>query len=135
MVINYIDSNIFINAILYDDKKANKCKEIILQIAKGEIEGMTSLLTWDEIVYVVKKLISKEIASREGEKFLNIPNLSLIKVDEEIMMTAQRLFSNYDIDPRDSIHIATALANNVKEIISDDKDFENVKEIKRIKVD
>ena len=38
----------------------------------------------------------------------------------------------YEINPRDAIHLATALIFESSEIISSDTDFDNIKEIKRI---
>ena len=134
MMKRYLDANIFINAILYNDNKAIKCKEIISKIVKNETEGVTSVLTWDEVVYVIKKLIGSKKAEDYGNKFLNIPNLRLLNTDKDVIIRAQQLVNLYDINPRDAIHAATALKNNVKEIVSDDSDFDKIKEIKRIKI-
>ncbi len=130
----YIDSNIFINAILYDDSKAKRCEKIIKDIIMGKEIAYTSLLSWDEIVYIVKKYMGRELAIGEGKKFLKFPNLIFLGIEENIIFKAQELLSKYNIDPRDAIHAASALINEVKEIISDDQDFDKIKEIKRIKV-
>ena len=53
MMKNYLDANIFMNAFLYEDEKAKKCKEIISIISRNELVGVTSALTWDEIVYSI----------------------------------------------------------------------------------
>lgn len=126
----YIDTNIFIKAVLNDEKK---CKKILEKIINKEIIAFTSILSWDELVYIIRKFIGKEIAISEGEKFLRFPNLIFIDAKKEIIQKAQKLIKTYNLQPRDAIHIASALANNISEIISEDKDFEEVKEIKRIK--
>ena len=59
-------------------------------------------------------------------------NLKFISVDENILSQAQGLMTRYNLKPRDSIHIASAIERKVKTIISDDKDLEQVPEIKRI---
>ena len=134
MMKKYLDANIFINAILYEDDKAKKCKEIISKIVKNEMEGVTSVLTWDEVVYAIKRLIGMEKAKDFGNKFFNIPNLKLLNTDKDIVMYAQKFITLYGINPRDAIHAATALKHNIKEIVSDDSDFDKIKEIKRIKI-
>ena len=131
----YIDSNIFLNALLYNDAKANKCREIILKIISKEIQVATSVVTWDELVYVLQKNLTREIAIKEGKKFLSFPNLLLVEVSNEIINKAQSLIENYKINPRDAIHCATALQNNIHEIISDDNDFKVIKEIKLLRID
>ncbi len=129
---SYLDANIFLYAILYEDEKANACKRLITEIIGGKKEGSTSILSWDEIVFIVHKNLGKDNAAREGRKFLELPNLVFIKADEKIIQQAQKLIEKYNLKPRDAIHAASALTNNIKEIISDDPDFDKIKELKRI---
>ncbi len=128
----YIDSNIFINPVLYDDEKAEKCREITLMISNKKIFAITSVLTWDELVYSIRKNLEIGIAAEQGEKFLRFPNLILVDADRNIILKAQKLISEYHLKPRDAIHAATAISRGCTEIISDDSDFDKVKELKRI---
>ncbi len=125
----YIDASVFIQGILRDD---NKSKEIILKIANKEFIGVTSVLSWDEIVFVVQKFLGRDLALREGKRFFNLPNIEFIEVRKEIILRAQKLIEKYRIKPRDAIHSATAVNLNIKEIISEDSDFDKIKELKRI---
>ena len=129
MIKRYIDANIFLQGILYDDENINK---ILFKMVNKEFLGYTSVLSWDEIVFIVRKFLGKEIAIKEGEKFLKMPNLIFIDANKNIIEKSQRLINKYNIKPRDAIHVASALINGANEIISDDKDFDKIKEIKRI---
>jgi predicted nucleic acid-binding protein len=42
------------------------------------------------------------------------------------------LLERYDLKPRDSIHLASALSRKIKKVISDDRDLDKVTEIERI---
>lgn len=125
----YIDTNIFIESILRDNKE---CQIILEKIINKEVQGITSILTWDELVFILRKFIGKEIAISEGEKFMRFPNLIFVDAKKEIIQNAQKLIGKYNLQPRDTIHIATAIYAGIKEIISEDRDFDIVKEIKRI---
>lgn len=129
MIKKYIDANIFLQGILYNDKQT---KEILLKLVNQEFLGYTSILTWDELVFVVRKFLGEEIAIREGEKFLRMPNLFFIDANKSIIINAQNLVKKYALKPRDAIHISSALANGIHEIISLDRDFDKIKEIKRV---
>ena len=130
----YIDSSVFIYPAIYQtesQQKAKKAKEILLKIEKGEISAHTSTLTWDEVVWVVGKLLSRDDGINQGKKLLGFPNLEFINVDEGILTLAQDLLNKYKLSPRDSIHAASAVSRKIKAVISDDKDFDQVKEITR----
>ncbi len=129
----YLDANIFIYPVVNEGKDIERYEKLLFKIAKGEINACTSVLTWDEVAYNIGKLLGKEIGLTEGKKFLNLPNLILYVVDKDIIAKAQEVTEKYNLKQRDAIHAATMLQHNITEIISDDSDFDKVKEIKRIK--
>ena len=130
----YVDSNVFMYPAIYQtesQQEAKKAKEILLKIEKGEISVHTSTLTWDEVVWVVGKLLGRDDGINQGKKLLGFPNLEFINVDEGILTLAQNLLNKYKLSPRDSIHAASAVSRKIKAVISDDKNFDQVKEITR----
>ncbi len=130
----YIDSNVFIYPAIYQtetQRKAKKAKEILLKIESGELSAYTSTLTWDEVVWVVSRVLGRDDGISQGRKLLGFPNLEFINVDEGILTQAQMLIDKYKLRPRDSIHVASALRRKIKVVISDDEDFDQVKEITR----
>ncbi|MCL4329206.1 MAG: type II toxin-antitoxin system VapC family toxin [Candidatus Thermoplasmatota archaeon] len=91
-------------------------------------------MTWDEVSYVSGRVLGKTDAIEIGKKLMNFPNLRFISVDEEIMRRSQTIRERYNLKPRDSIHLSCALTRNIEKIISDDKDFDNQKEIERVPI-
>jgi len=134
MMKKYLDSNVFIYPLLYDDEKAKLCENILRKIINGEIKAYTSILTWDEIVYVLWKKKGTEISKNEGYRFLRFPNLNFIDVNTKILFKSQLLMEKYNLKPRDSIHAACAIIFNIQDIISDDSDFDNINELHRDKL-
>ena len=131
---HYIDSNVFLYPVLYRadvQPKAKKAKEILLKIESGSLSAFTSTLTWDEVVWVVSRVMTRNDGISQGQKLLGFPNLEFINVDEGVLTQAQTLMNKYKLSPRDSIHAASALDRRIKTIISDDEDFDQVKEIRR----
>lgn len=131
----YIDSNIFIYSVVSkSDELISSTKNMLRKIAEGQIEAATAVLTWDEFCWIVRKNLGSEFAKLEGTKFLMIPNLKLLSVDATVILEAQRLVDKYNLKPRDAIHAGCAIKHGIKEFLSDDPDFDDVKEIKRIKL-
>lgn len=130
----YVDANPFIYCAIekHGDEKAIQSVAILTKIATQKISAATSILTWDELVWVCKKNLTVALAIEIGQSFLSIPNLSLVDTNKPAAEKASALMAEYGLMPRDAIHAATAILNGEKEIITDDADFDKVKELKRI---
>ncbi len=64
---------------------------------------------------------------------LQFPKLKFIEVDGSALLKAQRLLERYDLKQRDAINASAALSKNLT-MISDDTDFDIVKELKRTNI-
>ena len=129
----YLDSNVFILAALSGNKKAEKAKELIKNMILGELIAVTSSLTIDEVVWKIwKETKDRELGIEEGLRILQFDNLRIIEIDGNIMKASLKFMKQYKaLKPRDAIHLAAALRANASAIVSDDSDFDNIKEIKR----
>jgi len=131
----YIDSNVFVYPVIYNLQvvdEAKKSKDFLLEIALGKVEAYTATVTWDEVAWVVRKVFGFEFSAEESKKFLSFPNLRLLGVKKSTVFRAQELVEKYRMRPRDAIHAAVALENKITTIVSYDKDFDEMKEIRRI---
>ncbi len=131
----YVDSNVFIYPALYEaatDRYAKAAKQELREIASGRLNASTCWLTWDEVVWVVRKTVGPKEASHQGRALLDLPNLQFLDIDQRILSSAQDLLDSYELTPRDAIHAATAIVNGIEEILSDDVDFDVVKELRRV---
>jgi len=130
----YLDTNIFIYASIDESEIGKKCSEIISLHLNEKKDVATSCLTWDEVVYGIRKKVGKEMSIIQGKNLIEMQNLLWLDTNNLIISKAQELMEAYNLKPRDAIHAATAIINGIKEIISDDSDFDKVKELKRIKI-
>ena len=130
----YVDSNLFIYAAigLPEDSKTVQSRIFFTKIASGKILASTSVLTWDEVIWVCRKSLPPDLTNNVGNSFFSLPNLELKDVNKAIVLKASDLVAQHNLRPRDAIHAATAILNGEKEIISDDSDFDKVKELIRI---
>jgi hypothetical protein len=128
----YVDSNIFISPLIYErSSQAVNSKRILSAVEKGQVTAYTSTLTWDEVVWVVRRVLGRADSIQAGEKLAAYPNLRYIPASEEVIRSAQRLSSEYNIAPRDAIHVTSAIHKSVDALVSDDSDLDVVREIKR----
>ncbi|MHB1493594.1 MAG: type II toxin-antitoxin system VapC family toxin [Thermoplasmataceae archaeon] len=127
----YIDSNVFIYAVLNTEFIGNEARSILSQVQKGQIKASTSALTFDELIWIIKKERSRNDSLLAGEAFLNMSGLKLVEVNTNVLAGAIAIMKKYSLDPRDSIHAASAIIEKAEVMISEDKDFDKIREIKR----
>ena len=129
----YVDSNIFLSPLIYErSKKGTNARRIFRMIERSEITAYTSTITWDEVVWVVGRILGGADSIQAGERLTSFPNLRFIPASEQIVRAAQRLVAEHDdLAPRDAIHIASALIRMVDVIVSDDSDLDVVRTVRR----
>jgi len=136
-MITYLDSNVFILAVFSNNNKAMKARELIKKGILSELSIATSSLTVDEVVWKIwKETKDRSLAIEEGLRLLQFDNLKIVKIDSDVLKAALNFMKDYKIlKPRDAIHLAAALNAGASVIVSDDSDFDNIKEIKRKSLD
>ena len=94
----YVDSNIFLYPAIYKletVEEARESKEFLLKISEGSVEACTATITWDEVVWVVRKIFGLNPSIELGRKFLEFPNLKLLNVKRSVVLRAQKLMEKY----------------------------------------
>lgn len=127
----YLDANVFIYAALNLEEVGDRARTLLREIQQGKMLAFSSALTFDELVWAVKRHRRLEDAIVAGEAFLSINGLKLVDVNGDLLSLALGLMRKYRLDPRDSIHAASAISENAEMIVSTDKHFDKVKEIRR----
>lgn len=119
----YVDANVFLNYILYDPKlvpQAVVAKQFLEQVLDRRVKACTSLLTWDEVVWVVRRELSIEDARMQGMEFLDFPNLTFLTVTRDTVKRAQGIIEQSALKPRDAIHIASAVQHGATQFVTFD---------------
>ena len=125
----YIDSNIFIYASSRNDVLGQAARRLLQAIQAGTFRGVTSCLTLDEVMYVLKKILPTDILAA-GEQLLNL-DIKFLSVDKPLLHAMLALMEQHALQPRDALHLATMQANNISFIISEDKDFDMIHSVER----
>ncbi|MBS7657164.1 MAG: type II toxin-antitoxin system VapC family toxin [Candidatus Bathyarchaeia archaeon] len=127
----YLDSSLFLNGALFVDERGERARKLLSEVQSGKKQAATSALTYDEVFWVIKKHRGFKAALEAAKALLEMPNLTLLPVETEVLWVAYGLSERYELNPRDAIHVACALANGIRVVVSSDPDFDRVKEIER----
>lgn len=131
----YLDANFFIYALLDQTKKGERAREIQKNIVEGKIKAYTSVLALDEIMWVLTRNQKEHLVRKVIENIYATPNLAVREVPSLTALRALHFMETAKLRPRDAFHTAIMEHLQTKIIISDDSDFDRVKEIKRQKLE
>ncbi|MBI4151133.1 type II toxin-antitoxin system VapC family toxin [Candidatus Woesearchaeota archaeon] len=123
-MVAYLDANIFIYAFMRDQKYGASCARILREVQEGEREVSCSTVVLLECVHVFKKFARKSRidVGRMTDAILTLP----IKWLDVNAFLIRRSADETRLSGADAVHLATMEAYNISQIISTDKDFENV---------
>jgi len=127
----YLDTNIWIYAIMAHPKYGKKCMQILEGLEKGALEAVISVQVLSEVANVLYRRFGIRDTVNHVGAILSYP-LKVIDLTPDIVVRATEYSRDYGILPYDGIHVASALSSLVTEILSADKELDKVGTIKRI---
>ena len=127
----FVDANVFIYVLVKSPKEAYETsRQILKRIENGE-EALTNTAVIQEVV----DWLEYNNRKREVKNFITAINsyLTMNKINTawDDMLTALDDMEKHDIDFVDALTLQTMKKNNIKEIYSNDTDFDRIKWIKR----
>ncbi|QIW23606.1 PIN domain-containing protein [Sulfolobus sp. S-194] len=90
-------------------------------------------LVIDEVVYISKKKYGVKYC--DSISFLDelvLPYVTLLPITSKEYEKAKEIILKYSLKPSDAFHIAVMINNSISTILSEDREFDRVNEIKRI---
>ena len=128
----FIDTNIPIYAAGKAHKNKQPCAQVVMAMAKGEIQAVSSTEVLQEILH--RHCLTRERAKglTMFHEFRELLSDILPVTIKEVSLAATLIKKYANIEARDAIHIATMLSNDIKFICSTDKHFDNIDGIKRM---
>ncbi|MCK4606783.1 MAG: type II toxin-antitoxin system VapC family toxin [candidate division Zixibacteria bacterium] len=105
----YWDSDVFLGLFNEEKDKVNKCKGVIRLAEDGEITIVTSALTLTEVVWIKGLPRLSEESEDKIRRFFEQGYIAVRPVDRVIAEDARQLIWKHGVQPKDAIHVATAL--------------------------
>ncbi len=115
----YIDTNIYVYAIIHHPVYGELCAEILKDVDRGVYEAHGSILVALELLGSLSK-ISPHVARRATEDYLSL-GITLLNIDEDVIRLAAIINEVVNIK-YDSIHASLILLNDIPIIITNDLD-------------
>lgn len=129
--LTFIDANIFLELAL-EDKNAEKCENLLRKIKNGEIKAKTSdFIIYTCLLQIQQKLKSTKIMKEFVLLINDLSSLEIIRPSLQEIYDAIKISEEYKLDFDDGLVVSCMVNNDIRDLISFDKDFDKVKLIKR----
>jgi len=132
--LRFIDANIFVYHMAKDPKYSKKATTIIKRIENGE-ETATSTLIIAQVLGYLKWRKRQEIIPKFLNFILSLPNLTKTETTIKDFIQAQEISKRHNINWNlwdDLIITAQMQRLNIKEIYTNDTDFDKIPDTRRI---
>lgn len=127
-----IDTSIFLE-VLFDQEKADESDFFLKKIHNGEIKAYVTDFIIDSIL--IKMEASGITKSKMRNFLLSLlisQGLTIYQHDFIDRLAAIKIMQEYNLTFDDAINVIALKALNIKEIVSFDRDFNKIPEIKRL---
>jgi predicted nucleic acid-binding protein len=128
----FIDTAILMYAAGSDHPLREPCAQVVRRIRDGHLDATTSVEVIQEIVHRYLRIGRPEAAGALASDTLDLL-APVLPVSHAVMRRVPDLVARYPgLQGRDLVHIATCIHEGITEIVSTDKGFDQVAEVKRI---
>ncbi len=128
----FIDTAVIMYAGGGDHPLREPCRQIIERVGAGELDAVTSVEVVQEIVHRFMAMRRPDIAGTMARRTMDT-FAPVIPMTHALMRRVPDLIDRYPtLSARDLVHVATCLHEGISEIVSPDRGFDVVREIRRV---
>lgn len=127
----FIDTSVIMYAAGAEHPHRAACRRVLERVADGSLQGVTSTEVVQEILHRFGGG-RREIGQRMALGVLDLFD-DLIPIDRPAIAGTVSLFADHpQLSARDALHVATCVNRSIGEIVSVDRGFDSVAEVRRI---
>ena len=124
-----LDTNLLLRLLIGDNISRAKAVASLLENAESPL--VVTDLAFAELVWTMSTFY-KFPKAKIIEKLLTILNFQTLELNRSLLIDTFTIYSSYNIDFIDAYHVALMKRESITIIYSYDRDFDKIKDIKRI---
>lgn len=128
----FIDTNVFLYAIGADSEFRAPAKAILEAVAEGRLLATTNTEVVQEVLYVLTRRGARDKAAGAARAVLALFPSMLAVTPDDLASACELLQRSGAVSVRDAIHAATMLRAGLADVLSADRDFDSIAELRRI---
>ena len=123
MEVRYWDSDAFLGWLKEEEDKVEACRAVLEEAEAGRVLLVTSALTLAEVVKLRRRPPIEKAHAEKIQAFFKRSYISVRNVDRYVAETARELVWEHGLDPKDGIHVATAVRFHIARLETFDGDL------------
>ena len=128
----FVDTAVVMHAAGGEHPLRDPCRRIIDGISDGSVDGVTSAEVVQEIFHRFLSIRRPEDGAILAERTQDLM-APVLPITHALMRRVPELARRYPtLDARDLVHVATCIHEGITEIISPDRSFDQVAELRRL---
>lgn len=128
----FIDTAIIMYAAGGEHPLRDPSRRILSRIGEGELDGVISVEVIQEILHRFVTVRRSQIGETQAGEAMDF-FAPVLPITHALMRRVPELMRRYpSLDARDLVHLATCIHEGISEIISPDRGFDQVAELRRI---
>lgn len=128
----FLDANVFLYAIGADSPHRGPCRDVLLAVGQGRLDGITSSEVLQEVLHVRSRRVSVADAAGAVRAAAELVAEVLPVSSLDVLEACNLLEEHSDLGARDALHAAVMKNSQVHLLVSVDRDFDVIPDLKRI---
>jgi predicted nucleic acid-binding protein len=128
----FLDTAVFMYAGGSEHPHRDSCRAILRQVDEGTLDATTSVEVVQEILHRFLAIRRPEVGAAMAGQVMDA-FAPVLPVTHGVMRRVPRLVVAYPrLSARDLIHVATCIGEGIDTIVSPDRGFDQVREVRRL---
>jgi uncharacterized protein len=128
----FLDANVFLYAVGADSPHRTACRAVLEAVGQGKLDGITSSEVLQEILHVRSRRVDVKDAASAVRAAADLVVEVLPVTCDDVLEACRMLETHAKLGSRDALHAAVMKNSEISMLVSVDRDFDVVPEVKRI---
>ena len=128
----FVDANVFLYAVGAEGPHRDACRSVLQAVGQGKLEGVTSSEVLQEILHVRSRRVSVQDATSAVRAAADLVAEVFPVTTRDVLEACRLLESHAGLGARDALHAAVMKNSQVHLLVSVDRDFDAITDLKRI---
>lgn len=128
----FVDAHVFLYAVGAESPHRDACRSVLQAVGQGKLDGVTSSEVLQEILHVRSRRVNIQDATSAVRAAADLVVEVFPVTTRDVLEACRLLESHSGLGARDALHAAVMKNSRVHLLVSLDRDFDAIADLKRI---